>query len=97
MAEGGAGMGHSREEWEDLWRRRLETATEAQRRAAAEVKRIIESKGSGALSGPDGEFALQQALRVEGRTRADFVRVLRIFTDLILRRSKPPDDTELSS
>jgi hypothetical protein len=44
--------------------------------------------------GPDGRFALHLALQEESAARAKYMRVLRIFTRLILHGTPPEEDPD---
>lgn len=89
-------MPSSREELENLWRRRLEQAEEVHQRALSEVERIRGARDTGALTGQEGDAALRRAIREERRARVRFIRTLRIFSDLVVRHKPPPDDHKLA-
>ena len=80
-----------REELEQLWRSRVKDAQlrlDFARNYLAEVQRDFPP---GDVPSPDGSFALQKALRAENFALAEYHRVLRMFTDLVLHGTIPDD------
>jgi len=77
---------------EALWRSKLMKArreyscAEANRRDAVEVEQQYPN------SRPDGAYAVSKAARVEAAARIEYIRILAIFTDLVLRGTLPPPD-----
>jgi hypothetical protein len=80
----------SRRVLEDLWRLRLEDARERldlARTYSAEVRQIFPPDQAKA----EGDFALQRAPCAENAALAHYVRVLRIFTDLVVDGTVPDE------
>lgn len=91
---------HSREQIETAWRIRLETAGEAYRRAHRECG-TLESlhKGTpepGMASNrlPDVDSALAEARRREQLARDEYLRILKVFIDLVVHRKLPDEACE---
>lgn len=86
----------SRTELESLWRERLSTVRE---RYAFKTK-ICESLLAERAEtfprilppDPDGALALHQALQRQSEALQDYMRILRIFTDLVTDGKMPPED-----
>ena len=87
----------SRRELEAAWYRRLNRA-----RSRYEAKFAIRKEMVGKRSvwpidrqpDPDGRFALHLALQEESAARREYMRVLRIFTKLILHGTPPEEDPD---
>ena len=88
----------SREELEDLCRRRVASAKlrlDFARQYLTEVQRDFPLNDTS----PDGQYATQHALRAENFALAEYRRVLRVYTDLVdgtlpdedWQRRMPPD------
>ena len=78
---------------EDRWRdcvRDAQLRLAVARNSVTELHRDLES---GHIPSLDGTFAYQKALRIETMALAEFCRVLRIFTDLILEGKIPDANT----
>jgi hypothetical protein len=58
--------------------------------AARKYWQIADDYKQGVFATPDGSLALQQAQREESAALQEYMRALRIFTDLLLRRPSPP-------
>jgi len=82
--------GRNREEMELLWKARLEAAHERYDFAKAQLKETLSAQQAGLLIAPDGSVAVRDARLKESGARSEYMRVLRIFTDLVLRRKIPP-------
>ena len=81
----------TRLEIEDLWRSRVETARARCNAASAQFNNVIEEFQKGVYAMPDGGLAISVARREESAAREEYMRVLRIFTDL-LTKSKLPEE-----
>jgi len=75
---------------EELWRVRLEEARVAYERARNALREVRQEFGSEANAG--GAYGVHQALRAENIALTEYLRVLRIFTDLVVA-GKVPDGT----
>jgi hypothetical protein len=80
----------SRRDLEDLWRNRLTVSMERYRIARVECKEAALAQSD--IPSPDGSFAYGRALRAESAAVKEYMRVLRIFTDLTIHRIVPPEE-----
>ena len=79
-----------RQQLEDLWCRRLgdsKLQLDFARNYLAEVQRDFPPDDTS----PDGQYALQHALRAENLALAEYRRVLRIYTDLVMEGKLPEE------
>lgn len=74
----------TRDELEAVWRSRVQNAKMRLDFARNYLKEIQRDLRKGMISSSDGHFALQQALRSERNALAEYARVLRCFTDLVV-------------
>ena len=74
---------------EDFWRLRLKDARAQYDLAAGLCKMAGTEFTDGTLPTPDGGANLFSALSAEGAARDEYMRVLRIFADLVLRGKRP--------
>lgn len=79
---------------EDRWRDRVKTASARLRFARNYTKEVEADRCSGLLPSVDGNFAYQRAISAETEALAEYARVLRIFTSLIVRGEVPGDKGE---
>jgi hypothetical protein len=79
----------SREELENLWRTRLDKAADRYNTAKKTYRLVADEDRQGLTPSPDGRYAIRQARQEEAAARAEYIRVLRIFTDLILHGKIP--------
>ena len=82
----------NREALEQLWRDRVNDVKLRLDFARSYAKEVREDVHRGAVPSPDGSFAYQRALRMETLALAEYVRVMRIFSALVLE-GKIPDET----
>ena len=82
----------SRIELEEVWRTRLKAARERYLDSLKEFQRLTSEAGSGLMQHPDGVYVLQRAGEYERRELHEYLRILRIFTDLVME-GKEPDET----
>ena len=75
---------------EDLWSSRLAEARERYRVAQEECKAAAGAPSD--LPSPDGSLSYRHALRAETAAVKEYARVLRIFTDLTIHGTVPPDE-----
>ena len=76
---------------EDLWRERLDAHRVSYQQAKIGYAQAIKQGAEGSCPGVDGSFAIQKALRAENRALSEYLRVLRIFTELILHGNVPEE------
>jgi hypothetical protein len=55
---------------------------------------ITEFDGQGTTSDPDRALALHQARQLKSEVLKEFMRVLRIYTDLVVHRIVPKEDPD---
>jgi hypothetical protein len=79
-----------RYEIEEHWLSRLKLAEEAHRIAKTESWNVLKKFREGLYESKDGSFAVQQALSRESEARAEYLRLLRIFTDFTVNNKIPP-------
>ena len=73
----------------DDWRERVLLAREKYELAVGQCREIVKEQQKWPLPAPDGSAAVKKALQHESLAREEYMRVLRIFTDLMLRRKLP--------
>jgi hypothetical protein len=89
--------GSSRRELEAAWRERLSRARSRYQEKAAIHKEMVAERSVWTINrepDPDGRFALHLALREESAPRGEYMRVLRIFSKLILDGTPPEEDPD---
>lgn len=77
------------EKTELLWKRRVQVARERYDAAASHLNRVLSAGNAGFLQEPDGVLAVRDARLKESMARSEYMRVLRIFTELVLDRRLP--------
>ena len=85
----------SRSQLEAAWRERVNRARSLyEEKAAIRKEMVAERSGLPINRGPDpdGRFALNLALQEESAARKEFIRVLTIFTELVLHGPPPEQD-----
>jgi hypothetical protein len=75
-----------------LWRARLDKSKAAYELAVAEFRRSAEEYRCRGVESADGQFALRHAIAAENAARDEYVRILQVFTDLVVNGSQPPVD-----
>lgn len=81
----------ARVELEALWLDRVQAACEQRALAAAHCKRVLGDLTVSLTTEPDGSFAVRQARLAESHARSEYMRTLRVFTDLVIH-GKIPDE-----
>ncbi len=81
----------SRTALEDLWRERLRQASDRYTLALAQSGKLLAEANLGLSELPDFAEALRRCRFVEAAAREEYMRILRIFTDLTLNRVMPPE------
>ena len=75
---------------EDTWRERVRNARIRYEQAAKTFRATWGEHFEERVTS-DPTFAIQQARQVESEALAEYVRVLKIFTDLVIHGKLPPD------
>jgi hypothetical protein len=84
-----------RREVEAAWLERLKLARSRYEEKVAIRRKMVAERPVWPInpqSDPDGRFALNQALQEESAARTEYMRLLRIFTALILHGTPPDED-----
>ena len=87
----------SRRKLEAEWHQRLKRARAFYEEKVAVCKQMLAERSVWPINrqpDPDGRFALHLALQEESAARTEYMRVLRIFTRLILHGTAPGEDPE---
>ncbi|HEY1242726.1 MAG TPA: hypothetical protein VGF16_19325 [Bryobacteraceae bacterium] len=77
----------SKRQLEEIWRNRLNDAEHVYGIALANIQKIQAEYKS--MPSSDGNFALQQALKMQELARDQYMHVLQTFTRLVLYGEKP--------
>ena len=84
-----------RREVEAAWLERLQRARAHYEEKLAIRRQMVAERPVWPISlapDPDGRFALNQALKEESEARTEYMRLLRIFTELILHGTPPEEE-----
>ena len=76
---------------ESLWRQRVKAAKTQYDLTVSASAAAMKVFREGVLPVPDGGFNLVSALRAEREARTEYLRVLQVFTDLVVS-GKQPDE-----
>ena len=79
-----------RKDLEASWRKRVQQARRQYKVAAAESLCARTEFRDGKIAKADGYLTVQQAYRIERAALAEYRRVLKVLTDLILTGKIPP-------
>ena len=82
-----------RQEVEEFWRRRLAEEKARYEVAVTRFQTASEDFRTQHATPPDGGFGVHLAITAESSARREYMRVLRLYTDLLLH-GKIPDETE---
>jgi hypothetical protein len=85
------GQKQSLVELSQLWHGRLQIAEDRYILAAAQFQKAIKEQRDGMAPAPDGTLALRKARARESATRREYMRVLRVFTDLTVSGKIPEE------
>src|SRR4051794_14141670 len=90
----GAMSGHkqSRAELEQLWRTRLLECGAKYESCVAEFRKVLEEQRQVGTSAGGRSIAERNALLRKSVARKEYIRVLRIFTDLLVSGKVPEED-----
>lgn len=83
----------SRIEVEDRWRTRLAEAKRNHDRAVVQFRLAAEEYRTREIPASDGNLSLHQAISAESSARREYIRILRVFTDLVVQGRIPKDDS----
>lgn len=86
----------ARQALEEMWRDRLHEAEDRFQNASEQYRRLQQQLLSGPVRPPVSKRELQEALRHENEARLEYMRVLQIFTRLVLRGVQPPEEKRAS-
>src|SRR5215475_4826469 len=86
-------MAQSKQELEDFWRQRLREARLKYEEASKAFKATWGEHFETRLTA-DPTHAIQQARKAESRALSQYMRVLQVFTDLVVDGKLPPEDAE---
>ena len=73
----------------DDWRERVLLARKKYELAVGQCRQIVKEQQQWPLPAPDGSTAVKNALLQESLAREEYMRVLRIFTDLTIHGKLP--------
>jgi hypothetical protein len=76
----------------DLWRGRLLEARKNYGRVVGELQNARTDFKNGTLPAPDGSANMASALRAETQTLNEYMRILKIFTDLVISGKAPEEE-----
>src|SRR5579864_1780822 len=83
--------GSNHQNVEDLWRGRLAAARLTYETAVTRFRTASEDFRSNHTPSPDGGFSVHLAIAAESNARKEYMRVLRLFTDLVLYGKIPEE------
>jgi hypothetical protein len=75
---------------QEYWRSRLAAAEQDYHRLSDELQQVLRDQANCGLP-PDRDPAVLAARERKTAARVEYLRILRIFTDLVLRGKVPPD------
>jgi hypothetical protein len=81
----------TRDQLEDDWRARLENAFIQHRLASEDFQKALEEQARNLTLAPDGSHAVRVARQRESDTRKEYMRLLRLFSDLVMRDKIPEE------
>ena len=84
-------MGTGKRELEHLWRRRVNNAHQHYLKTSKAFS-IAWAEYFDTHLNADGAHALRFAGEAESKALAEYVRVLQIYTDLVVKQKMPPDE-----
>jgi transketolase len=76
-------------ELEAQWRSRLQVAQQQYYQASAKYRQVVEEHIQRLTPTPDGAFAVSQAAKAEVAARREYMRVLEIFSPLVVHGKMP--------
>jgi hypothetical protein len=82
----------SRRELEAAWQCRVERARAHYKEESKQLSITIAAHEPLSELNPDGGFAIRRAIHKESEALREYSRVLKIFTDLVVRQVVPDED-----
>ena len=82
----------SRAELEQVWRTRLTESRNKYDLTVTQFRKILEEQKHLGIPAPDGSLAVRNARVQESAARNEYMRVLKIFTDFVVRGKIPPEN-----
>jgi hypothetical protein len=82
---------------EQIWRAKFRQAQDRYQFATANTRRLQAEYSTSSVPPADGDFAVRNALRNENEARSEYMRVLHVFTKLILHGERPEENTQASA
>ncbi len=80
------------QEMEDFWRTRLDETRKQYERASVTFRQAAQDFTEKQMPLTDGNLRFRRAIREESAARREYMRALRIFTDLIIHGKIPEDE-----
>jgi len=80
---------------EDSWRQRLEEARADYKKATDQYRKLLHDQPGGTRHSPNGALAL--ARLAESEALAEYIRALRVFTELTVNGKMPEDRSAAGS
>lgn len=90
------GQRSARQALEEMWRDRLHQAEERFHNASERYRHLQQQFQTGSVRPTVSDRDLQDALRGENEARLEYMRVLQVFTRLVLRGVQPPEEKRAS-
>jgi hypothetical protein len=81
----------NRQEALEWWRSKLREAQAQHSSAVIKYQQVCRDYNEGFFDSANGSLALQRAQREVSAALEEYMRVLKIFADLVLRGQPPPD------
>jgi hypothetical protein len=76
---------------EEYWRDRTTAARRKYELAVAQAREVLEEQKRWPLPAPDGSGAVRNALLQESAARNEYMRTLKVFTDLTIHGKVPEE------
>jgi hypothetical protein len=82
-------MASSEQELEERWRKCVQDARSRYLHAKEVSGYALREQAEGLTPPPDGSLAARRALHIENAALAEYIRTLKIFSDLVINRRIP--------
>jgi hypothetical protein len=82
----------SKAELTDVWTARLHQSRAVYDSAVSRFREVLADQHKGLMPAPDGSQAVRNARLQESAARNEHMRILRIFTELVVAGKIPEDD-----
>jgi len=76
---------------EELWRSKVQAARQRFCEASARCRDAIGERLEALAPAPDGDYAVRRAAKEEAAALHEYMRVLQIFTDLVVHEKAPEE------